>query len=233
MANPLPLAHVAFIMDGNGRWAKARGLPRLEGHRKGAEALRHIVEAGSKLGLQAMTFYAFSSENWKRPEQEVRGLFDLMRHSFKNQKNQLEKQNVRIRFIGDRSTNGRLPQDILTLMNDVEHRTAHNTGPVCTFAINYGGRDELVRAAQTLQNQGAAITEETLATALDTAALPEVDLIIRTAGEQRLSNFLLWQAAYAEFMFVSEPWPDFTPEHLTQAIAAFASRTRRFGGLPQ
>lgn len=230
--------HVAFIMDGNGRWAQKRGLSRLKGHAEGVETVRRMTEALSDMGVKYGTFYAFSTENWQRPFEEVSGLFNLMRTYFRRELKDIVAKGIRVRFIGDR-TPGKLADDIIDLMTEVEQASAHNTKFTMTFAINYSGRDELRRAAQTLAEQAAAgtlsptdITPETISSMLDTAGMPDPDLIIRTSGEQRLSNFLLWQLAYAEMYFTQTAWPDFTVENLREALASFGNRERRFGGLP-
>ncbi len=236
MKEHLP-THVAFIMDGNGRWAEKRGLARLKGHAQGIETVRTVCEELSKLGVEYATFYTFSTENWKRPWEEVGGLFTLMRSYFKSEMKQIMEKNLRIRFIGDRSESSKLPADILTLMNEVEAQTAENTGLTTVFAINYSGRDELLRAAAKMVKQsaetGEAVTPDMMASALDTAGMPDPDFIIRTSGEQRISNFLLWQLAYAELYFSEVAWPDFTATHLQAALSSFMSRNRRFGAVPQ
>ncbi len=223
-------AHVAIIMDGNGRWAQAQGKPRLEGHRQGAENVRTILRAAADTGVQVVTLYAFSRENWRRPEEEVGGLFNLMRQYFKNELKQLNKEGVRVRFIGNRTPEGGLPQDILDIMTTTEQETAQNDKITAVFAINYSGQDELCRAAAKLQAEGIAQpTSKQMEQALDMPDLPLVDLIIRTAGEQRLSNFLLWQAAYAELMFSDSYWPAYGKEEFLAQLEKFSSRTRRFG----
>ncbi len=236
MKEHLP-THVAFIMDGNGRWAQKRGLARLKGHAQGIETVRTVCEELSKLGVEYATFYTFSTENWKRPWEEVGGLFTLMRTYFKNEMKQIMDKNLRVLFIGDHSETSKLPADILTLMTDVETQTKDNTGLTITFAINYSGRDELLRAATKLVQQsaatGEAVTPEMMAAALDTAGIPDPDFIIRTSGEQRISNFLLWQLAYAELYFSDVAWPDFTATHLQAALSSYMSRNRRFGAVPQ
>jgi undecaprenyl diphosphate synthase len=224
--------HVAFIMDGNGRWASRQGLNRLKGHAAGVETVRLVTEELAEMGVPYATFFAFSTENWTRPEAEVRGLFTLMRTYFKKELAAIMEKGVRVRFIGDRSA-ARLAPDIRKLMEDVEARTAGNTRITTTFAINYGGRDEIVRACQKLAGQGGEITAETLAAALDNPDVPDVDLLIRTSGEQRISGFLLWQLAYAELYFSNIAWPDFGPTHLHAALSSYVLRERRFGGLPQ
>ena len=236
MKEHLP-THVAFIMDGNGRWAQKRGLARLKGHSQGIETVRTVCEELSKLGVQYATFYAFSTENWKRPWEEVGGLFSLMRAYFKGEMKLIMEKNLRVRFIGDRSETSKLPADIRTLMNDVEAQTGDNTGLTLTFAINYSGRDELLRAAAKMVKHSAAtgedVTPELMASVLDTAGMPDPDFIIRTSGEQRISNFLLWQLAYAELYFSDVAWPDFTATHLQAALSSYINRNRRFGALPQ
>lgn len=231
MPSHLP-QHIAFIMDGNGRWAQRRGLGRLLGHKQGIETVRRMCEECKNTGIPYVTFYAFSTENWKRPLEEVSGLFDLMRAYFNKELNDIIAKGMRVRFIGDRSPTSQLPPDILAIMADVEARTAHNTTITAVFAINYSGRDELLRATQTLAAQGTTITAENLTAALDTTGIPDPDLIIRTSGEQRISNFLLWQLAYAELYFSEVAWPDFTSTHLQAALSNFINRQRRFGAVP-
>ncbi len=226
--------HVAIIMDGNGRWARRRGLPRAAGHRAGAEAVRGAVRAAAELGIEALTLYAFSSENWKRPPEEVRDLMGLLRLYLRREMRALHQQNVRIRFIGEHESLG---ADIRALMDEAGRLTAANTGLNLVLAINYGARREIVAAARKLAEavrQGALspeeITEERFAAALSLPDLPDPDLVIRTSGEQRLSNFLLWQAAYAELLFLDILWPDFTEDSFRAAVAEYARRERRFGG---
>ncbi|MGB3537997.1 MAG: isoprenyl transferase [Mesorhizobium sp.] len=228
-------AHVAIIMDGNGRWAKARGLPRLAGHRAGVEALRKTVRAAPDLGISYLTVYAFSSENWSRPKSEVSDLMGLLKLFIRRDLAELHQSGVRVRIIGDRAG---LQPDILALLEEAETLTAANQALTLVIAFNYGGRDEIVRAARKLALAAArgeiaveAITAERLAASLDTADIPDPELVIRTSGELRLSNFLLWQAAYSELVFLPCYWPDFSHEHFTDALRAFASRERRFGGL--
>jgi undecaprenyl diphosphate synthase len=218
--------HVAIIMDGNGRWAKKRHLPRALGHKKGVEVVRNIVRAAGDLGLEALSLYAFSSENWKRPEDEINDLMGLLRAFIKSDIDEFAANDVRLKIIGNYKA---LAPDIVSLIDDAMARTAHNKRTTLAVALNYGSQDEIVRAANAAAGQGA-ITAETIAAHLDTADLPPLDLLIRTSGEQRLSNFMLWQAAYAEFWFTDTLWPDFTKEELAQALAAFAGRERRFGG---
>lgn len=231
------LQHIAFIMDGNGRWATARGLPRLEGHRQGVEAVRRVCDALIERGVGFATFYAFSTENWKRPEDEVSGLFNLMRLYFKQEMKSLGKKGIQVKFIGDRRV-GKLADDIIALMAEVEAMTAANTKLTVQFAINYSGRDELVRAAQRVAEDVEAgtlapssLVPSILASYLDTAGVPDPDLVIRTSGEQRISNFMLWQLAYAELYFTPVAWPDFCATELDEALEVFSGRERRFGGL--
>ena len=231
-SKPPPL-HVAIIMDGNGRWAKARGLRRIVGHQQGAEAVRRTVKHCRELGVSYLTIYAFSSENWKRPPTEVDDLMGLMRLYLRRELDELVDAGVRMRFIGDRH---RLPDDIIALVNQAEQRTRTSSGLTLTVALNYGGRREIVEAAQRLARDAAAgrldpgdIDEKTFADQLATNGLPEPDLLIRTSGEQRISNFLLWQLAYTELVFIPAMWPDFTKQHLEDAINEFHRRERRYG----
>jgi undecaprenyl diphosphate synthase len=227
--------HVAIIMDGNGRWAAARGLPRVEGHRRGVEALRKTVRAASDLGISVLTIFSFSSENWSRPETEIRDLLSLLRRFIRNDLAELHKSNVRVRIVGERED---LKRDIRSLLEEAEDLTRNNDGLALVVAFNYGGRQEIARAARRLAAEvtagrlaADAITPELLGRHLDAPDLPDPDLIIRTSGEQRLSNFLLWQAAYSELIFVPINWPDFDGAALEGAIAEFRRRERRFGGL--
>jgi undecaprenyl diphosphate synthase len=228
-------AHLAIIMDGNGRWATQRGLPRAEGHRRGVEALRRTVRAVGELGIPFLTIFSFSSENWRRPAEEVGELMSLLKIFVRRDLAELHRESVRVTVIGER---GGLSSDILELLEEAERLTAGNTGLRLIIAFNYGARQEILRAARKLAADAAAgmiapaeITEEALSGVLDTAGLPDPDLIIRTSGEARLSNFLLWQAAYSELVFMPVLWPDFDREHLRQALAEFAIRERRFGGV--
>jgi undecaprenyl diphosphate synthase len=218
--------HVAIIMDGNGRWAKKRHLPRALGHKKGVETVRDIVRAAGDLGLEVLTLYAFSSENWKRPEDEINDLMGLLRSFIKSDIDEFASNDVRLKIIGNYKA---LAPDIVTLIEDAMARTASNTRTTLVVALNYGSQDELVRAATAAAGQGA-ITAETIEANLDTADLPPLDLLIRTSGEQRLSNFMLWQAAYAELWFTDTLWPDFTKAELAQALTDFEGRERRYGG---
>jgi undecaprenyl diphosphate synthase len=218
--------HVAIIMDGNGRWAKKRMLPRAMGHKKGVEAVRNIVRAAGELGLEALSLYAFSSENWKRPEDEISDLMGLMRSFIKSDIDEFTANDVRLKIIGNYKA---LAPDIVEMLEDALARTAHNTRTTLAVALNYGSQDELVRAAQAAAASGG-ITVETIEAHLDTADMPPLDLLIRTSGEQRLSNFMLWQAAYAEFWFTETLWPDFSKDELARALNEFAGRERRYGG---
>jgi len=227
--------HVAIIMDGNGRWAAARGLARVEGHRRGVEALRKTVRAASDLGIRVLTIFSFSSENWSRPQSEIRDLLSLLRRFIRNDLADLHKSNVRVRVIGERED---LAPDIRGLLEEAESLTRHNDGLTLVVAFNYGARQEIARAARRLAIEVAEgrltadeITPERLGLYLDEPGLPDPDVIIRTSGEQRLSNFLLWQAAYSELVFVPVNWPDFDRPALENAIAEYRRRERRFGGL--
>jgi undecaprenyl diphosphate synthase len=227
--------HIAIIMDGNGRWAAAHGLPRAEGHRQGVESVRRTVEAAIELGVSHLTLFSFSSENWTRPKQEINDLFGLLRRFIRRDLADLHKHGVKIRVIGTREG---LDADLLRMIDDAVELTKHNTALNLTIAFNYGARDEIARAARCVAEDVAAgslaaeeVTEQRFASYLDTAALPDPDLLIRTSGEQRLSNFLLWQLAYAEFVFVDVYWPDFSREQLEAAIAEYQRRSRRFGGV--
>jgi len=227
--------HVAIIMDGNGRWAHARGLPRSAGHRKGVEALRAAVRAAGEMGIGYLTIFSFSSENWSRPPAEVSFLLDLMRHFVRQDVAELHRENVRIKIIGERTG---LAADIVALIKETEQRTMSNTGLTLIVAFNYGSRQEIAAAARDLaiavrdgRVAPESITPELLGSYLATVGIPDPDLLIRTSGEQRLSNYLLWQCAYTEFVFVDEFWPDFNRETLQRAIAEYLTRERRFGGL--
>jgi undecaprenyl diphosphate synthase len=222
-------AAVAIIMDGNGRWARQRGLPAIAGHRAGTAALRRTVEAAPDLGVRSLAVYAFSTENWGRPPQEVDDLMALFTETIRDQFPDLHRQGVCVRFVGRRD---RCPADLLALMTDMEARTAENTRLDLWVAFDYGGRDELVAAAAALVREGVAadeIDEDALRAHLYAPQMPDPDLVIRTSGELRVSNFLLWQAAYAEYHFTPPLWPDFGGEELGQALAAYATRRRRFG----
>ncbi|HXE03116.1 MAG TPA: isoprenyl transferase [Methyloceanibacter sp.] len=234
-ATDRPVAcHIAIIMDGNGRWAAERGLPRVEGHRQGVESVRRTVNAAQDLGITHLTLFSFSSENWSRPRQEINDLFGLLRRFIRRDLADLHKNGVKIRVIGTRAG---LERDLLRLIDDAIELTKDNTALNLTIAFNYGARDEIARAARRIAEDvakgvlaPAEVTQERFATYLDTADLPYPDLLIRTSGELRLSNFLLWQVAYSEFVFVDCYWPDFSREHLEAALAEYQRRNRRFGG---
>ena len=217
--------HVAIIMDGNGRWAKRRGLPRAMGHKRGVEAVRTLVRSLEGSGLECVTLYAFSSENWKRPEDEVSDLMNLMRNFIRTDLEEFVANGVRLKIVGDWRA---LDPDIVEMLEDALERTANGTQTVAV-ALNYGSQQEIAAAARAAAEQGE-ITPQAIERNLFTADLPPVDLLIRTSGEVRLSNFLLWQMAYAEMIFVDTLWPDFTAQHLTQALEEFAKRERRYGG---
>jgi undecaprenyl diphosphate synthase len=225
--------HIAIIMDGNGRWAQARGLPRIAGHRRGADAVRRTLVAASELGVPYLTLFGFSSENWKRPLPEVDDLMGLLRHYLRGEIAELHRNGVRLRVIGDKA---RLSADIVALIDNAEALTHDNGGVNLTIALSYGGRAEIAAAARAVADKVAAgmlaaetINEDTIARHLFTADLPDPDLLIRTSGEQRISNFLLWQCAYAELVFTKTLWPDFGRSDLEQAIAEFGCRERRYG----
>ncbi len=223
--------HIAFIMDGNGRWATQHGLPRVAGHREGLKAVRAVVEAAQENKIHFLTLYSFSTENWKRPGNEVRFLFSLMQERLRKEASELHSHNVRVRFIGFRSA---LPPSLQNIMAEVEALTGKNTGLTLTFAINYGGRQEIVEAIKRILQEKKSpeeINEETFSQYLSGCFLPDPDIIVRTAGEQRLSNFLLWQSAYSEFYFTEKLWPDFGKEDFAAVLAEYRRRHRKFGGL--
>jgi len=227
--------HVAIIMDGNGRWAARRGLPRVEGHRRGIEAIRRTVRAAVEIGIRYLTLYSFSSENWRRPAQEVSDIMGLLKRFVRHDLADLHASNVRVRIIGEREG---LSPDIRVLLDESEELTKGNTGLTLVVAFNYGGRQELVRAFQRLAEEirggrlaPDAIDMDLVGRTLDTNDIPDPDLVIRTSGEQRISNFLTWQTAYSEFVFLPDFWPDFDRDTLRKAIDEYAQRDRRFGGL--
>jgi len=234
LTSPLALPrHIAIIMDGNGRWAKARGLPRIAGHRQGAEAVRRTVRAAGELGIPYLTLFGFSSENWKRPLAEIDDLMGLLRHYLRGEIAELHRNGVRLRVIGDRE---RLAPDIVTLIANAEELTRENGGVNLTIALSYGGRAEIVAAVRALAAKAASgelqtdeIDEDLISRHLFTSDIPDPDLLIRTSGEQRISNFLLWQCAYSELVFTKTLWPDFGEADLVQAIADFGCRERRYG----
>jgi undecaprenyl diphosphate synthase len=232
-AEPKPPVHVAIIMDGNGRWAKARGLPRVAGHKRGAEAVRRTVTGAAELGIQYLTLYGFSSENWKRPPAEIDDLMGLLRLYLNNEIEELDRKGVRLRVIGQRS---RLQPDIVRLIEGAERRTAGNRKLNLIVALSYGGRAEIVEAARCIAEgvragriHPAAVDEDQFERFLYTAGIPDPDLLIRTSGEKRISNFLLWQCAYAELVFLDRLWPDFTRDDLEFAIREYHGRDRRYG----
>jgi undecaprenyl diphosphate synthase len=235
-ADPTPGPnHVAIIMDGNGRWAKARGLPRVAGHRRGADAVRRVVRGAGELGIPVLTLFAFSTENWTRPADEVNDLMGLLRHYLRNELDELRKNGARLRVIGNREG---LASDIVRDISDAENVTRGNSRIDVNICINYGARAEILQAIRSLARQVAAgelsadhIDEDCFESELLTSGVPDPDLLIRTSGEQRISNFMLWQCAYAELVFVDTLWPDFGKEHLEQAIAEFRRRERRYGGV--
>ena len=230
----LPL-HVAIIMDGNGRWAAQRGQPRIAGHRAGVEAVRAAVDTGARLGLGALTLYAFSTENWKRPRYEVDALMRMLRRYLRLELDEIDKQNIRFQTIG---RTGVLAKSVRSEIEKATERTARNTGMVLAVALNYGGRAEIIDAARAAVrrlidegHQPDELTEERIANELYTRTMPELDLLVRTSGEMRISNFLLWQAAYSEIYVTDTLWPDFRRVHLLEAVVDYQRRDRRFGGL--
>jgi undecaprenyl diphosphate synthase len=232
---PRVARHVAIIMDGNGRWAARRGLSRLEGHRRGVKALREVVEACPDLGVRTLTLFAFSTENWRRPRHEVGGLMQLFRRYLRKDAAEAAARGVRVRFIGDRAP---LPADIRAMMDGVEAQTANCDNHTLVLAVNYGGRADIAAAARALARQVAEgrldpeqVDEAALDGGLSTCGIPDPDLVIRTSGEQRISNFLLWQCAYSEFVFAPELWPEFDRAAFERALQAFGRRERRFGAL--
>ena len=227
--------HVAIIMDGNGRWAQKRGLPRTEGHRKGVEAVRNAVRFAGEIGIEYLTLYSFSSENWRRPKSEIAELFSLLRYFIRRDLAELHESNVKIHIIGMREG---IPDDILALLDEARALTSENTGQKLVIAFNYGARSEIVRAVHAIAEKvemgllkPEEISEELLSSTLDTAGIPDPDLMIRTSGEQRISNFLLWQLAYSELVFAECLWPDFNEAEFSAALDEFSRRTRRYGGL--
>ena len=229
--------HVAIILDGNGRWAKSKGMPRNYGHAQGSKNVERICEDAYKMGIKYLTVYAFSTENWSRPKGEVDALMTLLRNYMKTCLNTAKKNRMKVRVIGDKTG---LDPDIQTRIRELEEASKDNDGLNFTIAINYGSRDEITRAVRHISEDVAAgkldptsVTEETISNYLDTAGIPDPDLLIRTSGELRLSNFLMWQLAYTEFYFTNTPWPDFTKEELAEAIEKYNSRDRRYGGVKE
>jgi len=228
-------AHVAIVMDGNGRWAKKRGLPRVAGHNAGMMALKEIVKRSSVLGVKYLTVYAFSTENWKRPEDEVKGIFKLLIIYMQKELEELHANNVKVHILGDYR---KLPKDAVDSLEYSLEKTKNNTGLHFNIALNYGGRDEILRSVRKIAGEVAAgamapedITGEILGKYLYTAGMPDPDVIIRTSGEERLSNYLLWQSAYSELVFTDVLWPDFTPEEYERTLAEYQGRKRRYGGV--
>jgi undecaprenyl diphosphate synthase len=225
------IRHVALIMDGNGRWAKKRGMPRLEGHRNGVRRVNEIIETAVDTELEAITFYTFSMENWQRPAAEINGLMRLLKNYIKSEMHRLHEMNIVFRAVGDIK---RLPRGVEKLLKEFEDLTANNTGLTVVSALSYGGRDEIVNAVREIIRSGVHVNdvdEDLLGRYLYTSGIPDPDLIIRTSGEIRLSNFLIWQSAYAEFYFTDILWPDFGREEFISALTEFQNRERRFGGL--
>ena len=227
--------HVAIIMDGNGRWAERQGKPRTVGHHRGVDRVREIIRAARDSGIAVLTLYAFSTENWRRPDYEVAVLMRLFKSYIIREVDELDHERVRVRFLGDRV---RLPRGLQRVMKQMEERTAHNDGMLLQVALNYGARAEILRAVRRLVSDAAdgrilpgEVDEAAISGALYTAGAPDPDLVIRTSGEMRISNFLLWQAAYAEFAFVDECWPDFSAERFAEVLAAYGQRKRRFGAI--
>lgn len=222
--------HIAIIMDGNGRWAKKRSLPRTAGHAAGSKTFKDIARYGNKIGLKYMTVYAFSTENWKRPQDEVDNIMNILRDYLRDAKN-FKDENIKVKFIGDISV---LDEDIKELIADAEKESEDATGMHLNIALNYGGRDEIVHAVKRIMKSGVdpdSITEQTISENLYTAGMPDPDFIIRPSGEYRLSNYLIWQSAYAEYWFSDILWPDFKPKHLDMAIEDYQKRNRRYGGV--
>lgn len=236
-AGPKPMPrHVAIIMDGNGRWAAERGLSRIEGHRRGADTVRNVIKAAGELGIPYLTLFSFSSENWSRPANEVSALMELLRRFIRKHLAELHKNSVKLRMIGTRRG---VDEGIIKLIEDAEKLTRDNSRLTLNMAFNYGARDEILRVARKLGREiengrmtASDITEERFSAALDTAGIPDPDLLIRTSGELRISNFLLWQCAYTEFVFPEVYWPDFTRQEFEAAIHEYQRRDRRFGGRP-
>lgn len=220
--------HLAIILDGNGRWAKMRGLPRTMGHRQGVETLIKIVRCCSDIGIKHLTVYAFSTENWNRPEKEVNYLMNLLEEYFKGLGKKLRNRNIKLKVIGEKT---RLSDKLISIINEVQEETKNNTGMIFNIAFNYGSKDEIINAVKNMINDNVTITKENLDNYLYTNESGNVDLLIRTSGEQRISNFLLWQIAYAEFYFTDVHWPDFKEKELEKALENYQNRDRRFGGL--
>lgn len=221
-------AHIAFIMDGNGRWAKRRLMPRKYGHKMGVEALKRVIAACEKLGIKEVSFYALSTENWSRPKDEIDALLSMIKKFADEEMKEYVDKNYRIRFMGELH---RLPQETQNALESIARAAENNTGIVVNIGINYGGRDEIARAAQKAAESGLPVTEEAINANLDTAGMSDPDVIVRCAGEKRLSNFMLWQCAYSEFVFIDDFWPDFNEQTVLRIISEYSGRERRFGGL--
>lgn len=221
-------AHIAFIMDGNGRWAKRRLMPRKYGHKMGVEALKRVIAACEKLGIKEVSFYALSTENWSRPKDEIDALLAMIKKFADEEMKEYVDKNYRIRFMGELH---RLPQETQNALESIARAAENNTGIVVNIGINYGGRDEIARAAQKAAESGLPVTEETINANLDTAGMSDPDVIVRCAGEKRLSNFMLWQCAYSEFVLIDDFWPDFNEQTVLRIISEYSGRERRFGGL--
>lgn len=221
-------AHIAFIMDGNGRWAKRRLMPRKYGHKMGVEALKRVIAACEKLGIKEVSFYALSTENWSRPKDEIDALLAMIKKFADEEMKEYVDKNYRIRFMGELH---RLPQETQNALKSIARAAENNTGIVVNIGINYGGRDEIARAAQKAAESGLPVTEEAISANLDTAGMSDPDVIVRCAGEKRLSNFMLWQCAYSEFVLIDDFWPDFNEQTVLRIISEYSGRERRFGGL--
>lgn len=225
----MELKHIAFIMDGNGRWAKKRLLPRKVGHREGVKALERVIDACEKRGIKEVSFYAFSTENWSRPQEEIDALFDMVRKFADNELKSYVERNMKVRFMGDVT---KLPKDTLDALNRITSAVRKNgEGMVVNIGLNYGGRDEIVTAVKALVDSGEEITKENIESRLYTKGMSDPDVIVRSSGEKRLSNFMLWQSAYSELIFIDDLWPDFNAATVDSIIDEYAKRTRRFGGL--
>lgn len=222
------LHHIAFIMDGNGRWARRRLMPRKYGHREGVQAMKRVVDYCASIGLEAVSFYAFSTENWARPQDEVEQLFAMVKQFAEKEMVEYAKKGYVVRFMGDLT---KLPQDTRVAIENIINSAKNNHGMTVNIGLNYGGRDEIVRACNNLILSGAAVTQETLSAAMDTVGLCDPDIIVRSAGEQRLSNFMLWQAAYSELIFRKEFWPDFDDKIVDKIVAEYSTRDRRYGSV--
>lgn len=224
------LKHIAFIMDGNGRWAKQRLMPRKYGHSEGVKAMKRVIEAADEYGIEAVSFYAFSTENWSRPQDEVESLFKMVDKFARDELEYYAEKGYRVRIMGDIS---RLPESTANALNSIIKRTAKNTGLTVNIGLNYGGRDEIIRAVNKLVKSGESVAMDSISMALDTSGMPDPDIIVRSAGEQRLSNFMLWQAAYSEFIYRKEYWPSFDRDTLKGIIEEYSTRDRRFGKIKE